>query len=43
MSVMNYIAVTDRIKKDVMDAKVVRGMFPCSDHYAVMTNVKAQD
>lgn len=33
----------DRIKKSVMNVKEMRGMFQCSNHYAVMTRIRLQD
>ncbi|WP_435362550.1 hypothetical protein, partial [Klebsiella pneumoniae] len=30
------MAVDKSLKRDVTDAKVVRGMFDCSDHFAVL-------
>ena len=39
---IDYIAVDERLRKDVIDARVVRGMFPDSDHYAVLTKVRPQ-
>ena len=39
-SMIDYIAVEERIKKDVLDAKVVRGIFHGSDHYAVIANIQ---
>ncbi len=34
-SLINYIAVDNRLMREVEDAKVVRGMFSDSDHFAV--------
>ncbi len=34
-SLIDYIAVDERLRKDVMDAKMVRGALEGSDHYAV--------
>ena len=31
------------MKRDVTDAKVVRGMFDCSDHFAVLLKLKVRD
>lgn len=36
-SMIDYIAVDEKLRKDVLDAKVVRGMFEGSNHYAVLT------
>ena len=33
---INYMAVDKRLKADVMDGKVVRGMFEESDYYVVL-------
>ncbi len=40
---IDYIAVDERIKKDVLDARVVRGMFDGSDHYVVLAKVQIRD
>ena len=40
MSVIDYIAVDEFLRKDVLDAKVVRGMCVGSDHYAVLAKFK---
>ena len=37
---IDYIAVDERIKKEVLDAKVVRGMFDESDHYVVVSKIR---
>ena len=39
-SMIDYIAVDDRIKKDVMDARVARGMIDGSDHYPVIAKIQ---
>ena len=39
---IDFVAVDERLRKDVMDARVVRGMFPDSDHFAVLTKVRMQ-
>ena len=41
-SLIDYIAVDDRLRKDVMDAKVVRGMCEGSDHYAVLAKMRVR-
>ena len=41
-SVIDYIAVDERLKKDVLDARVVRGMFDGSDHYAVVAKIRVR-
>ncbi len=38
-----YIAVDERIKKEVVDARVVRGMFDGSDHYVVIAKIQIRD
>ncbi len=35
-SLIDYIAVDERLRKDVLDAKVVRGALKGSDQYAVV-------
>ena len=39
-SMINYIAVDERLKKDVLDARRVRGMFDGSEHYAVLVKIQ---
>ncbi len=39
-SLMDYTAVDERIKKDVLDARVMRGLFDGSDHYAVVAKIQ---
>ena len=39
-SMIHYMAVDERLKKDVLDARVVRGMFDGSDHYAVVAKIQ---
>ena len=41
-SLIDYVVIDDRMKGMVDDAKVVRGMFPDSDHFAVLAKVRAQ-
>ena len=38
-SMIDYIAMDERMKKDVLDAKVVRGVFDWSDHYDVVAKM----
>ncbi len=38
-----YVAVDERLRKDVCDAKVVRGMFGGSDHLAVLSELKTKE
>ncbi len=37
---IDYIAVEESLRKDVLDAKVVRGLFDMSDHYVVLAKVR---
>ncbi len=39
-SLIDYIAVDNRLRREVEDAKVVRGMFSGSDHFAVLVKVR---
>ncbi len=36
---IDYIAMDEKLKKDVLDARVVRGMFGGSDHYAAVARI----
>ena len=40
---IDYMAVDKRLRRDVTDVKVVRGMFDCSDHFAVLMKIKVRD
>ncbi len=42
-SLIDYIAVDERLRKDVLDAKVVRGALEGSDHYAVVIKIMVRD
>ncbi len=42
-SLIDYIAVGERLKKDVHDAKVVGGVLEGSDHYAVVVQMTVRD
>ncbi len=42
-SLIDYIAVDKRLRKDVMNAKVVRGALEGSDHYAVVVKIMLRD
>ncbi len=42
-SLIDYIAVDGRLRKDVLDAKVVRGALERSDHYAVVVKIILRD
>ena len=37
---IDYKAVDEKLRKDVLDAKVVRGMFERSDHYTVLAQIR---
>ncbi len=40
---IDYIAVDERLRKDVLDAKVVRGALEGSDHYSVVVKIMLRD
>ncbi len=42
-SLIDYIVVDERLRKDVVDAKVVRGALEGSDHYTVMVKIMLRD
>ncbi len=42
-SLIDYIAVDNRLMREVEDAKVVRGMFSGSDHFAVVAKVRMRE
>ena len=42
-SLIDYIAVDERLRKDVLDAKVVRGGLEGSDHYADGVKIMMRD
>ncbi len=42
-SLIDYTAVDERLRKDVMDAKVLRGALEGSDHYAVVVKIMLRD
>ncbi len=42
-SLIDYIVVDERLRKDVTDAKVVRGALEGSEHYAVVVKMKLRD
>ncbi len=42
-SLIAYIAVEERLRKDVLDAKVVRGALEGSNHYAVVVKIMLRD
>lgn len=42
-SMTNHTAVDEKLRKDVLDAKVARGMFDMSDHSAVLDKIQTVD
>ncbi len=42
-SLIDYIAVDNRLRREVEDAKVVRGLFSGSDHIAVVAKVRMRE
>ncbi len=42
-SMIDYIAVDNRLRREVEDAKVVRGLFSDSDHFAVVAEVRMRE
>lgn len=42
-SLIDYIAEDERLRKDVLDAKVMRGALEGSDHYAVVVKIILRD
>ncbi len=42
-SLIDYIAVDERLRKDVQDTKVVRGALEGSDHYAIVVKIMLRD
>ncbi len=42
-SLIDYTAVDERLREDVLDAKVVRGVLEGSDHYAVVVKIMLRD
>ncbi len=42
-SLIDYIAVDNRLRREVEDAKVVRGLFSDSDHFAVVVKVRMRE
>ncbi len=42
-SLIDSVAVDERLRKDVLDAKVVRGSLEGSDHYAVVVKIMLRD
>ena len=41
-SMTDYIAVDDRLKHNVVDVKVVRGMFDGSNHYTLVAKIQVR-
>ena len=41
-SVIDYITVDQKLRKDVMNAKVVRGIFQGSDHYLFLAKIRVR-
>ncbi len=39
-SLIDYIAVDNRLRREVEDAKVVKGLFSNSDHFAAVAKVR---
>lgn len=42
-SVINYIALDEKLGKNVLDAKVLRERFDRSEHYAALPKIKIRD
>ncbi len=42
-SLIDYITVGNRLRREVEDAKVVRGLFSGSDHFAVVAKVRMRE
>ena len=42
-SLIDFIAIDNRMKRDVLDAKVVRGMFNGSKHFVVVEKVRTRE
>ena len=42
-SLIDYVAVDERLKSEVRDARVVRGMFQDSDHMAVLVRLEVRE
>ena len=42
-SMIDYITVDEKLRKDVLDAKAVKGMLEGSDHYVVIAKIKIED
>ncbi len=42
-SLIDYIAVDNRLRREMEDCKVVRGLFSDSDHFAVVAKVRMRE
>ncbi len=42
-SLIDYIAVDNRLRREVEDAKVIRGLFSGSDHFTVIAKVRMRE
>ncbi len=42
-SLIDYIAVNNRLRREVEDAKVVRGLFSVLNHFAVVAEVRKRE
>ena len=42
-SLIDYIAVDNRLRREVEDAKVIRELFSDSDHFAVVAKVRMRE
>ena len=42
-NLIDYMAVDNILRRDVMDAKVEKGMFDCLDHFAELIKLKDKD
>ncbi len=42
-SLIDYIAMDNRLRREVEDTKVVRGLFSDSDHFAVVAKVRMRE
>ncbi len=42
-ALIDYIAVDNRLRREMEDAKVVRGLFSDSDHFAVVAKVRMRE
>ncbi len=42
-SLIDYIAVDNRLRREVEDANVVRGLFSDSDHFGLVAKVRIRE